>query len=323
MTILFMGGEMTSYIPATASVGEGTDSFNSSFCRGCMSAYYTADYYESLDYGTGTDLYIHMDLALGGYAASAGTGNRFVWLNGAGVEKIALATTSNNTLTLQYHNGTSWVSVGSITINMGTRQTLDLRAKVNSASGLLKLYVSGTERIDSGTVDLSGITSLGKHRFYGLSVSIFGSNTLASQVIIADEPTIGMRLITRYPNTAGASTDWTGGYTDIDELAYNDGDFVNSGTANQVSTFGQTGPGISGYNVRAVGVYARARCGGGGPQNLQLALRSAGTNYFSASKTLDVGYRAFGNIWETNPATSADWLNTAVDSLQPGVKSIT
>lgn len=323
MTILFMGGETTSYIPATGSVQEENQSFNSSFCRASMSAYYTSDYYESLDYGTGTDLYAHMDLTLGGYASSAGTGNRFVWLDGSGVEKIAITSTGNNTLAVRYHNGSSWVSVGSITINLGVRQTIDLRAKVNSASGLLKLYVEGTERIDSGTVDLSGITSLGKHRFYGLSVSVFGSNTWANQVVIADEPTIGMRLITRYPNAAGASTDWTGTYTDIDEMEFNDGDFINSGTANQVSTFAQTGPTISGYNVRAVGVYARARCGASGPQNLQLALRSAGTNYFSSSKALDVGYEAFGNIWETNPATSADWLNTAVDSLQPGVKSIT
>jgi hypothetical protein len=56
---------------------------------------------------------------------------------------------------------------------------------------------------------------------------------------------------------------------------------------------------------------------------LQLALRSAGTTYFSATKALDFGYGAFGNVWETNPATSAAFLSSEIAALEYGVKSIT
>jgi hypothetical protein len=104
--------------------------------------------------------------------------------------------------------------------------------------------------------------------------------------------------------------------------SYSDLDFINSGTANQVSTFAINAPTLTGYVVQAVAVTARANRGSGGPQNLKLVLRSAGTDYLGSTKSLDVGYGAFVEIWETDPATSAAWVNTAISTLQPGVKSI-
>ena len=194
---------------------------------------------------------------------------------------------------------------------------------VNSASGSLKLYIAGTELIDSGTIDLSGTTSLKNFRFYGMTSGPSTNNIYVSQVIVADEPTIGMRLGSYHPSGAGATSSWTGDYSSIDETVYSDADFILSATANQVSTFAQTGPALTGYVVRAVGVSTRSKCGVGGPQNLRHALRSASTNYFSSADiALDVGYESQLTIWETDPATSAAWVNTATSTLQPGVKSI-
>lgn len=322
MSILFVGGEMGSFVPATANAYETTTllGYNTAFSRCAMALIGQFDYVESSDFGSGASLYCHFDLAVSS-VTGATEHYRFRWCDGSGTEVIRLAhISSTQTLRLDYWNGSAWVSAGSLNVDLdAARQTIDIAAVVNSASGSLKLYLSGTERIDSGTIDLSGITALGKLRFYG-PTTITG--TLVSQCIVADEPTIGMRVFTVAPSGAGATSDWTGAYTEIDEITYNDGDFINSPSANQVSTFSISPGTLTGYQVRAVAVTARAKCGASGPQNLQLALRSSGTNYFSGSKALDVGYGAFCNIWETNPATSAAWVNTAVAGLQPGVKSI-
>lgn len=324
MTILFVGGEMGGFIPATAGAYEtiGASGWDTAFARCASFVVGPTDYAESADFGTGTSLYCHFDLKVGDVSVGSVENARFRWCNGSGTEVVQLVqVNSTNLLRLEYWNGSAFVSAGSITVDMRTRQTIDIAAVVNSASGSLKLYLSGTKRIDSGTIDLSGITSLGKVRFYGPDPS--GAGTFYTQCIVADEPTIGGRLFTVPVTGAGASTDWTGAHTEIDEIVYQDADFINSATANQVSTFAISPPTLTGYQVAAIAVTARAKCGAAGPQNLQLALRVSGTNYFSGSKVLDVGYGAFVNIWSTNPATSAAWVNTAVSSVQPGVKSIT
>lgn len=325
MSVLFMGGEMSSFVPSAAEVYERTGSagtWNSSFARCFLSTDDGTTYAESADFGTGTDLWLHMDMQVYTLGSGSGSTVRFHWMDGGGTAKIRLVQIySSNTLRAEYWNGSAWTSAGSATVNMISRQTIDMNVVCNSATGSIKVYVAGTLRINSGSIDLSGITALGKIRILGVTNSI-RMNTYASQVIVADEPTIGWRLLTRYVNGAGADSAWTGAYTDIDEITYNDADFILSGTNNQVSTFTQTGPSITGYTVRAVGVAARARRGASGPQNLQLALRSSGTTYFSSSKALDLGYGAFLHVWDQNPATTADWINTAIDTLQPGVKSI-
>lgn len=327
MSILFAGGEMGAFVPATANVNEyttigGITAWDASFARCALKIGNDSDYAESADFGTGADLFCHFDMLAHLIGTGSNENHRFRWCDGSGTEVIRLVQIySGQVLRLDYWNGAAWVSAGSITVSMtAARQTIDIHAVVNSASGSIKVYLSGTERIDSGTIDLSGITSLGKVRFYG------GVNTYysyVSQVIVADESTIGMRLFTVPVTGAGATSSWTGTYTEIDEIIYADADFINSASVNQVSTFATTVPSLTGYQTKAIAVTARAKCGASGPQNIEMALRSAGTNYFSSNFALDAGYRAFCNVWNTDPATAGAWAGAAVTAAQPGVKSIT
>lgn len=326
MSVLFVGGEMGAFIPATAGAVEatsfGANSYNSAFARCCLSVATVSDYAESADFGTGTDLYCHLDMSVYGGGFGSTDDARFRWCDGSGTEVVRLTYQyGTDALRLDYWSGAAWVNAGAITVELsGVLQTIDIHAVVNSASGSLKLYLSGTERISATGLDLSGITALGKVRIYGAPG---GHLTFASQVIVADEPTIGMRAFTVPPTGVGASSDWTGTYAEIDEIIYSDADFINSASVNQVSTFAATPPTLTGYQVKAVAVTARAKCGASGPLNIQMAVRSSGTTYFGATKALDVGYRAFCKVWDTDPATSAAWTNTAAATLQPGAKSIT
>lgn len=319
MSIIWCGGEMGAFIPADSLATEITTSFhfNSSFSR-CGVTAGTSSSFETPAFAAQTDFYIHVCLSNGFFASGSTT--PMLLVDGSDVEQVKITyNRGTDELTLAYWNGASYTTVDTISVSLEqVTQDTDIYVKCNTASGQLKLYIAGTLRIDSGVIDLSGAASIVKVRCLGA-----GASPVLSQLIVADEPTIGWRLVTRYPNGAGSDSAWTGTYTGVDETVYSDADFINSATANQVSMFTQTGDALTGYVVRAVAVTARAKKGASGPANLQLAIRSSGTNYFSSSNALDVGYGGFCNIWETDPATAADWVNTAADAIQIGVKSIT
>jgi hypothetical protein len=317
MSILSAGGEMDAFSPSDSAVYEDTTvgTFDSAFARCAIHVDTSLSYAECPHVGAQTDYWFHADLQF----VNAGANNILFFVNNAGTEVVRIKMTGSKTAAtyqFQYLLSSVWTDVGStITINMSTRQTFDIHIDVTGGS--IKLYLAGTLRL-TASATLTGISDIAYARL--------GSPNDArwSQVIQADESTIGMRLLTRHPSGAGATSSWVGAYTEIDETVYSDADFINSATANQVSTFAQTGGAFTGYIVQAVIVSARAKCGATGPQNIRPILRVSGTDYDGGSDlALDAGYGPFQTDWETNPATTAAWVNTAIDALQPGVKSIT
>lgn len=328
MTELFNGGEMDSFLPTDNTVIESTaqpTGYDSNFCRcalgvgvGAVLVDPDVTYAETIRWAAQTEGWFHFDLYL---QEASGTASQLLTLRTASAAIFRIVATkvssSTHTLDLQYlDSGASWQSGGTVTVPT-SRQTFDIYWDIQ-ASGSLDLFVGGTKRIEfAGDLShLSGVEFARLHRAFNVP-------TYWSQVFADTESTVGHKLFTISPASNGANTAWTGGYTEVDEIAYSDGDFINSGTANQVETFAGTTPTLTGYVVQSVTVAARGKTDGSGPSNLQLALRSSSTDYFSASKALDTGYEPYQNIWETNPATSAAWVNTAISGLQFGVKSIT
>lgn len=324
MTIYAFGGEMGFFIPSDSSAIETTvttpTTWDSAFARCSVGASSSGSYSESVSFTGLTDFYTHFAIQADSFAG--GTLNIAVWVDGFGVECIRLNyTRASALLALQYWNGSVWTTAGSVTVVLtNVVNDMDLHALVDTASGALRLYIAGTSRIVASGIDLSGIGSISKVRSYGAS-----SRCHISQVVIADEPTIGMRVGTIYMSGQGATHTFdVGGYTTIDETVYSDADFIQSGTADQIELFtGTSIPTFTGYTIRALALTARAKGDGTAPTKFEFCLRSGGTNYFSGDQTLDVGYGAFCNVWETNPATSAAFQSSEIAALQYGVKSIT
>jgi hypothetical protein len=109
---------------------------------------------------------------------------------------------------------------------------------------------------------------------------------------------------------------------DVDEIVYDDGNFISTLVANDIETFTLTGPSLGDSAVKAVAVTTRVRHNDTGPQSLQLALRKSGTNYFSATKTLGIAFTPEIGIWETDPSTGVAWVPGDVAGLEAGVKAI-
>lgn len=328
MAVVFVGGEITSFSPNETLSGERTDNYDPAWARCSLrtiGAPGGPTMTGALFAAAVTNCWLHMD-----FSTTAGSRNTFITnlslFDSGGTERIRLeSNVMIPALRVMYNNGAGWVQAAAdYGINHQSRQTLDLQVLCNTASGRIKLYNSGTLVLDSGVLNLSGIAQIHRLRFAG-SAGLFPDTDVgchASQVIVADEPTIGWKLATFVPTGNGANTAWTGGFGDVDEIIYNDGDFISSGTANDVETFTLTGPSLGTTQVKAVAVTTRVRRSASGPQNLQHALRVGGTNYFGATKALDVGFTPEITLWATDPATGIAWVPGDVPAIEAGVRSI-
>jgi hypothetical protein len=334
VSILAFGGEMGFFIPSdassietTADVGS-TQPYNSSFARCGSKAHGPAAYLESTAVAAQADLWTHFDIVQSAATPSSTIVKLVEFIDGGGIERVRLTGSYLNTggtWQMERWTGSAWVSVGNFVASSSVLQTIDIHIVSNTASGSIKLYVAGTKRIDSGTVDLSAFSGITKIRCWGVTRGI-SSDIGYSQIVLASESTVGMRVGTIVMTGQGNTHSFdTGGFANIDETVYSDADFIQSGTAAQIEQFtGTAVPSFTGYSIRALALTARAKTSGSAPTKMRFSLRSAGTDYLSGSDiTLDAGYGAFCAVWETNPATSAAFLSSEIAALQYGVKSVT
>lgn len=319
MTITFMGNEMASFTPSDSTVLESAGTLNgytpyeSGFQRCAVQntdINSIVSYFETAPLGSMTSAWIHfrfMNLGAGG-----GEQKTIYVKNAGGTEVFKIVEYSNgvsNFWKAYYWDGAAWQVGGSdFTFTVGAPNDIDIQLTASTYA----IYVAGTLR-DSGVANIATIETVG---------FIYAKTTI-SGVIIATEPTIGWLLACYAPDGNGANTAWTGDYTLVDEVVYDDADVISSGSVDQVETYTKAGLDFTGYAVRAVGVAARARRGASGPANLQGVLRVSGADYPSSSKLLTTGYTPNVYIWETNPATAAAWSAAAVPALEFGLKSKT
>jgi hypothetical protein len=246
--------------------------------------------------------------------------------NSSGQGVLRLLSLSTPTFSLQYWNGSSWVTIGStMTVTLGATRVWDIQCRIDNTTGSFAAYVDGVLQ-----VSLTGDTDVftGSAIEYVFIQSWGATNErLQSECILADSSTLGLRLATLVPNGNGANTAWTGTFADVDESNVNDADFLSSATANQVETMTLTDLTTNAALLTPVAVInsARARNGASGPQNIQLAFRTASTDYFSSNlsglnTTFTSGYQ---QIRHTNPNTSAPWTVSEINGLEIGDKSIT
>lgn len=205
-------------------------------------------------------------------------------------------------------------------------QIFDIQFVSNSTSGQLVAYLNGSQRFaTAANLNHSAWNGITQIKRLGVTFSPgVNNNTYWSEMICDTTSTIGRRLYTvRIDTISGTNAGFTSGaVTDINETVLNDTTYIASGTAAQIDTFYMNGNNLGSFSILAKGVAARCLTQVGAPQNLQLAVRSGSTNYFSSTIAVGPGFQSFFNSWTTDPNTSAAWANGA-SSTEFGVKSIT
>jgi hypothetical protein len=336
MTIVFAGGEMPSFVPSVTGEGETVGDFDGNYARCDIPAIgggtgdiagNTFPWIESELFTPLTTAWTHMEFKCN--VGEGGDGHwldRVIWYDVNSVPRIKIqAIEAGSMLRFMCDTGSGFAQVGAnYNVDYTNRQTFDICIQCNSSSGRIRLYNTGTRVYDSGTVDLSAVPNIAAIRFVG-AVSGYGTpiNTYVSQVIIANEATIGWKLMTYVPSGAGLTSAWTGTYADVDEIVYDDGGFITTAAAGAVENF--AGTPVSppdGSEIKALIVTARARSNGAGPASLALNVNVSGVDYFSSSILQDAGFTPNIGIWELNPHTASPWLDVDLTTLKVGVKAI-
>jgi hypothetical protein len=225
----------------------------------------------------------------------------------------------SNTWSLQTLQGGILTTVGTMSFPNSTLMKFAFRL-VAGASGIAEGYMAGTLIFRVTGLNHSGFSGVTQTQVIGPTG---GFSTYWSQIIHDTISHVGSSLMTLAPDTASViNTGWSGPVGNINKVALNDATNVTSNAAGQVSTYYKAGASLGTYNVLAVFIGARAQLTAGSDTNIQIALRSGGSNYYSSTIALDAGYQACCASWTTNPATSSAWTPSQAAVIEGGMQSI-
>lgn len=250
------------------------------------------------------------------------------FLNGAGSSVFSIWRSGTNLLAYYYNGVNSSNSLGSAAAApvIFTGYT-DIRISgMGTNAGVYEMYRDGS-LVTSGTADFTHVTGIAQVAFgRGVGAGSQASRIHWSEIIVADKSTIGHVLHTIPATSDGANTAWTGTYADIDEAAINDADFISGAADGDIETFKGAGRTLTGFEVKAVIVAARALRDVTGPQNLKGVVRVGGANYDSAGTvTPSVAFVGYSFMWTVDPSTGVKWSPSVAGgvNLEFGVKALT
>lgn len=276
-----------------------------------------------------TELWLHFEMGI--ELTNSGWDSPFVRLvDSVSGNTVLQIDGDNGNMNMEYWNGASFTSMTpAFNLPNTTVRTVDIHCKIHDTLGRFALYFDNvlfleftgdTNLFASAQVD--GIELAGGH-----NSSTATHEINYSEIIVADEPTLGWRCATIVPDADGTtSAQWTGSFADIDEITNSDSDLLTSGSANDLETMRTTNlstPAAALSYFIALVTVARAQRGASGPTQFQFALNSNVTDYFSASIALASGvFSEHSEIWATDPDTAAAWTAANIDAVELGVKSI-
>jgi hypothetical protein len=202
--------------------------------------------------------------------------------------------------------------------------------KIGDASnGRIIVKMNGIIKLDViGNTKGGGYTTMNAMALGPCGLSGFGRGYW-DNVVIDTANWIGKTHVAGLkPNAAGYSAQWTpstgNNWDCVDEVPAVDTDFVSTNTVGHVDTYGLGDLPSDAAAVRSIQVGARAmKEGAATPQNLNLAVRTTGGDYYSSDKLIPTSFGALSHIWENNPGTSNPWTVSEVNAMEAGIKAAT
>jgi hypothetical protein len=229
---------------------------------------------------------------------------------------------------------TNYTLVGTATataLQVGTWAYLEVQMKCDGSTGTCVIRLNGTE-----VKNLTGLDTL----YTSATLTRFALGCRASTEVQLDyddlvamdlsgsrnNAFIGDVTVTAlYPSGAGTTSGWTpsagSNYQNVDEAAPNDDtDYNSTSTLNAKDTYAMQDC-AAGADIRAVQVLASVRKGAEGPGQVKLVTRSNSTDYDGTAQGIGgTSYSYLRQVLETDPATSAAWLEAAWNAVEIGVK---
>lgn len=226
--------------------------------------------------------------------------------------------------------GGTQLGIASQLMSINTTYLVEIYMKISDSVGRCVVKIDGTT-----VLNYTGDTQNGTNAF--ISAIRLGCADLTwsngygyfDNFVLDDANWIGdTKIQAVVPTGIGTTTQWTpssgDNYTCVDEIPASDIDFVETNTVDLVDTYVTANLTGSIGSIKCVQVQTRCiKEGAPTPLNLDLTIRSGGTNYFSADKIVGTAYKSLSNIWENDPATAVAWLESGVNAAEIGIKSKT
>ncbi len=241
-----------------------------------------------------------------------------------------LYSNSSETLALQLHNGSDWVTViTSDYLAFKAKRRYDVKLTLNDTTGEFTVYVDGILFVTYSGDTIQGSYTAVDNISFQTVFPYLSEDVCYSAVFAADDDTRAIRMVQHLLNAAGTHSDFSGTYADVDEVGVSavacDADYISSGTPNHVSTFDKSAlPSEfdSGFDVIAQGVYARGKSSDIGTiPNAQLVLSDGTNDSVSGNKALDIVYNPIQHVYHTPPDGGA-WSIAKANATEAGVKLI-
>lgn len=256
---------------------------------------------------------------------SFGTSTNFIGLGKSGTQCtlwLRVSNVSNAKYQLMKSDGTTTTvlasEAGFSVVNPGPGK-IDIQISnfSNVATGNCKVYVNNVLVINfTGDLTVTGMTSL------DCVVLLNSIANPVSEMIIADEDTRTMSLVTHAPNAAGTTQQWTGSHTDVNETTNNDATAVFTNTATQDEQFGLPDLPAGVFFPRAVKAVARcSSTAGATATKVALGVNSGGTVSAGTLQLTTAAWATFMALMTINPVTGVAWLSSEINALQLNLRS--
>lgn len=246
---------------------------------------------------------------------------------GNSADKATLRLTSAGNIAL-YSGGTTLVGTGSTALSSGTWYFVEFKAG-NGTSYSYSVRINQTSEL-TGTADFDatncGFVTLGKRTDRNSQTVDFFYDDLYYDDSAFASAIPDVRVLV--PTANGTTMDWTGGtnssnYAEVDDIPTDaDTTYVKNsgGAANQTAHFNLTDSSAASLNntIYAVKVTARCREDTSVTSAWKFGVYSGGSTSYSSTRDITNSYATFSKMFNTDPATSATWTTSGIDSMQAG-----
>jgi hypothetical protein len=206
---------------------------------------------------------------------------------------------------------------------------IEMKATIDNSAGAYEIRVDGVDVVSGTGADTqqhASVSTAGTiyvyHRYSTMKMDDF--YWLDTNGSIANDFLGDIRVDPRYPDGAGASTDWTpsagANYQCVDETQPNDDtDYVSETTAGDHDTYTFDDLDSTSGSVFGVQQLIYARKDDAGSRSLKTVCRSGTTDYHNSNThIMSDTYDYYMDILEEDPDTSSQWTISGVNSAEFG-----
>ncbi len=266
--------------------------------------------------------------------AQNGTQALVQFLDSAAAEQCSLRTNGSGQFTFT-RGGTvlaTTTDIGAVLL-LSVWQYIEVKATISDAAGAFEVRVNGQVVLAGSSVDTKSHASEATATGITIWATNGGGGTTVDDLYMCDgdgsvnNTFLGpVRVITRRPEGAGNSSQWTGaGYSANafnvqDEYADGDSTFNMDSTAGHIDLYKMED--LPNGTILGIQANTWARQDAGAARTIRNKWRISSTNYNGATVGVSGSYTDIMEIFETSPATSAAWTVSEFNGVEFGTELV-